>query len=212
MAEELNNQKIENQPEQEEIVATDEEGNPLKPKKAAKAAPAESDDIVSEEGGDNEIKKLREKLAKAVEEKQQYLDNWQRDKAEFINTRKRDQESNAQFVKYAKEEVIIEIIPVLDSFEMAFANKEAWEKVDKNWRTGVEYIHSQLVNVLKNNSVEEVNPLGEKFDHMRDEALEFEPVTEEKYDNVITKVIQKGYKLNGKIIKAPKVKVGEFKK
>lgn len=140
------------------------------------------------------------------------MDGWQRAKAEFINIRKRDQEANEQYLKFAKEDVITQLIPVLDSFEMAFANKESWEKVDKNWRMGVEHIYSQLIGVLTANNVSQIDPLGEKFDPMRDEAVENEPVTEEKLDHTITKVISKGYKLNDRIIKPVKVKIGIFKK
>jgi hypothetical protein len=55
-------------------------------------------------------------------------------------------------------------------------------------------------------------PVNEKFDPMRDEATAYEPVTEEAKDHMIIEVVQKGYSLNGKVLKAPKVKVGEFKK
>jgi len=185
-----------------------------KPKDEKPEDDQEDDDIVMEDEGDgpDAVKKLREKLKKAVKEKQEYLDGWQRAKAEFVNIRKRDQDANEQYLKFAKEDLVVQLVPVLDSFEMAFANKEAWEKVDKNWRTGVEHIYSQFLSILNQNNVQQVSPLGEKFDPARDEALEFEPVTEERFNHIITRVIQKGYKLNGKLIKAPKVKVGAYKK
>ncbi len=178
------------------------------------------EDVVVEETNEDgegldttaQLKKLREKLKLCVEEKQSYLDGWQRAKADFINARKRDDEAKKELVKFANENLISEIIPVLDSFEMAMANKEAWEKVDRNWRSGVEYIYSQLINALKNNNLVILDPVGQKFDPMRDEAVEFEKVTDEKQANIITKVIQKGYSLNGRVIKAPKVTVGEFGK
>lgn len=206
--------------EHEDVISLDTEGNPIssdnKDSNTTQSSTSEDvagDDLVPEEGDPATIiKKLRDKLKQVTAEKTEYLNNWQRDKAEFINVRKREQESNAQFVKFAKEDLIVDLIPVLDSFEMAFSNKEAWEKVDKNWRIGVEHIYSQLKNILTNNNLQEIDPLGKRFDPARDEAIEFEPVTEERFDHMITKVIQKGYSLNDKIIKAPRVKVGEFKK
>ncbi len=186
-----------------------------------KSAPEESrDDVVFEETngeGENlspdlELAKLREKLKKCIEEKQEYLDGWQRTKADFINARKRDEEAKKEAMKFANENLVEELIPVLDSFEMATGNKEAWEKIDKNWRMGVEHIYSQLRSALARNNLVEINPLGEKFDPVRDEAVEFEKVEGEAQGGVITKVIQKGYSLNGRVIKAPKVKVGEFAK
>ncbi len=178
--------------EEEEFVPEDGEGNTGTPKDVAAS--------------------LREKLKKAVAEKQEYLDGWQRAKAEFVNARKRDEEEKKDFVKYAKEDLIQELLPVLESFEMARSNKAAWESVDKNWRMGIEYIQSQLLKVLESNNLKEINPIGEKFDPMRDEAVSYDPVDDEKLDHVITDVLQKGYSLSSKILKAPRVKVGEYKK
>lgn len=178
----------------------------------------QDDEFVPEDGEGNVgnqkdiIKDLREKLKKAIAEKQEYLEGWQRAKADFVNARKRDEEAKKEVVKFATEGLISELIPVLESFEMARANKEAWEKIDQNWRVGVEYIHTQLLKVLEDNGLVELNPKGQKFDPMRDEAVAYEPVVDENQDHVIIDVIQKGYSLNGKIVKAPRVKMGEFKK
>lgn len=170
------------------------------------------DSVVSEENAVAMVKKLRANLKKALAEKQKYLTGWQKDKAEFVNARKRDQDSQKEYIKFSNENLLSELIPVLDSFNMAFANKESWEKVDKNWRVGVEYISNQLKKVLEENGVTELDPMGQKFDPMRDEAVEYTPIADALQDHMITAVIQKGYSLNGKIIKAPRVKVGEFKK
>ncbi len=168
--------------------------------------------VVAEEAAGDAIKKLREKLKKAEAERSDYLTGWQRDKADFINARKRDGESSREMVKFANERLIEELIPVLDSFEMAMANKEAWEKADKNWRTGVEYIAQQLKKVLEDNGLVEINPLGQPFNTMDHEAIGHDSVSDKSEEGKITTVISKGYSLNGKGIKVPKVKVGEFKK
>ena len=172
----------------------------------------DTDDEGNEKGAQAKLKDLREKLKKAEAEKLQAMTDFARAKADFINMRKQDEMRNQEFVKFAKEGLISEIIPALDSFDMAFGNKESWEKVDKNWRVGVEYIYSQLVGALVNHNLKQLNPLGEKFDPVVHEAVEFVSVTDEKKDHIITEVIGKGYSLNNKVIKAPKVKVGEFKK
>ena len=173
----------------------------------------EVDDVVIEEEAEHDvIKDLKEKLKKVTEEKQEYLNNWQRDKAEFMNARKRDAEAQKDFARFSNESLISELIPVLDSFHMAMGNKEAWEKADKNWRVGVEYIASQLMKVLGEFGLKEIDPIGKPFDPMRDEAIEHEIVADEKKNNTVTFVMQKGYELHGKVLKAPKVKVGEWKK
>lgn len=157
------------------------------------------------------VKKLKAELAECQKQKQEYLDGWQRMKADMVNIKKREEEDRANFIKFAKEGIIEEILPTLVSFDMAMANKDAWEKVDANWRAGVEYIAKQLKTTLESHGLSEINPLGEVFDPARDEAIEHIPVADEKQDHTIVEVVQKGYKLHDKIIKAPRVKVGEYK-
>ncbi len=170
------------------------------------------DSVVAEESAQATVADLRAKIKTLTAEKQEYLDGWQRAKADFVNFKKRSEEERKEVVKFANESLLEELLPVLDSFTMAFANKEVWEKVDKNWRAGVEYIHTQLVSILTNNGIKELNPQGEKFDSARDEVLEFVEVESESKNHIVLSVISKGYSLNGKVVKAPKVKVGELKK
>lgn len=170
------------------------------------------DSVVAEENAAEAIKKLREKLKTAEAEKQEYLTGWQRAKADLINARKRDEADRADFLKFANERLIESLIPVLESFDMAIGNKVAWEKVDKNWRTGVEYIYSQLKKSLSDAGLEEIDPIGKPFDHSRDEAAEYISTTDEKDHHKVLAVAQKGYILNGKSLRPPKVRVGEFKK
>ncbi len=168
------------------------------------------DSVIAEESSSETIKKLRAELKKAQEEKQEYLTGWQKAKADFINSRKRDEEAQKEFTKYANEGIISDLVATIDNFTMAFSNKESWEKVDKNWRTGVEYIYTNFVKTLENYGLKEINPLGEKFDPQRDEAVSYEKVTDPNQANAVVRVIQKGYSLNGKQLKAPKVVVGEL--
>lgn len=169
------------------------------------------DSVVAEENASEAIKKLREKLKKAEAEKQEYLVGWQRAKADLINARKRDESERQEFIKFANERLIEGLIPVMESFDMAMGNKEAWEKVDKNWRVGVEYIYSQLKKTLSDAGLEEINPIGKAFDHNRDEAAEYIPVDSKDEHHKVVAVVQKGYSLNGKDLRPPKVKVGEYK-
>jgi molecular chaperone GrpE len=194
----------------DDVIPTDEEGVPLKKKKIT-STPDEVDGVIEDDQGEDSIKKLRDKLKVAIEEKQKYLDSWQRAQAEFLNIRKRDEESKKEFLKYAKEEVLLDMIPVLDSFEMAMGNKDAWEKADKNWRMGVEFIYSQLKASLEKNGLKEENPLGQKYNPMIHEAIENVPVEDKSQEGIVISVISKGYSLNGKELRPAKVKVGEIK-
>jgi len=161
-------------------------------------------------GTKDTVKELREKLKKALAEKQEYLEGWQRSKADFINARKREEESRAELVKFANEDLIFELLPALDSFTMAFANKEAWEKADKNWRQGVEYIYAQLMAALEHSGLKPFDPKGEKLDPFKHTAISNIPVTDPALDHTIVEVVQKGYTLRDKIIRPAQVKVGEY--
>ncbi len=158
------------------------------------------------------VKKLKEKIKILEKENQEYMDGWQRERADFINYKKRVENEKIEVVKYANEGLLEEITQVLDSFEMAFSNKEAWEKVDKNWRIGVEYIHTQLLKILDENNFRATNPLGEKFDPKFHIAVEHILTDDEKKDGIITEVKKKGYILNDRVMKAAHVVVAEFKK
>lgn len=166
------------------------------------------DSVVAEESAQETIKKLREKLKKAVTEKQEYLDGWQRAKADFVNSNKRTQEMLHDSITLANEGLIEEIIPTLQAFEMAFANKEAWEKVDKNWRLGVEFIYNKLKDTLTTNGLREINPVGAAFDVFEHEAVKYELGED---DHKIISVVEKGYALGKKILRPAKVVVSEKK-
>jgi molecular chaperone GrpE len=177
----------------------------------------ESDDVTFEahpDGLEQDVKdrteKLRAKIKDLEAKNAELLLSWQKDKADFINTRKRDEEDKKEFLKFAKADIISEIIPVLDSFDNAMKNKEVWEKVDKNWRIGVEYINSQLHSTLAGHGLKVINPIGEMYNSGRDEAVETVKVDSKEEDNKILEVVQVGYELNRKEIRAPKVKVGHF--
>jgi Molecular chaperone GrpE (heat shock protein) len=172
------------------------------------------DENVDEDGNSDQVglvKKLREKIKELTEKNQEYLTGWQKERADSINLRKKLEEEKREFAKFAKEDIATEVMTVLDSFESAFKNKEAWEKVDKNWRIGVEYIHTQLINVLANHGVSVISPLGEQFDPQRDEAVTMVTIVDPKEDGKILEVVSVGYKLQNKTIRAPKVKVGEYR-
>ncbi len=153
------------------------------------------------------IKGLREQLKECRREKQEYLDGWQRLKADFVNFKRREEEAKQEFIKYSREGIISDLLPVLESFRMAFANKEAWEKVDPSWRVGVEHIHTQLTQALFAHGLEEVDPKGKDFDPNEHTAIEAIPANDETLYGKIAEVVHVGYRLNGKIIKSPQVKV-----
>lgn len=156
-----------------------------------------------------ELENLKKDLEKATTERDEYLAGWQRAKADFANYKKQSEALMKDFRVMANEGLIEELLPVLSSFEMAFSNKEAWEKADKNWRMGVEHIYSQIKGVLDQNGLKDINPIGQKFDANLHEAMKYEPIADMTKENMVISVIEKGYTLGGKLIRPAKVVVAE---
>lgn len=173
--------------------------------------PMYSDDLQYEDDEELEnpaqaLKKLREKLKTCEKEKKDYLDGWQRMRADFANARKEEETRRGEMIKFAAEGLVDDLIPVLDSFSMAFGNKEAWEKVDANWRKGVEYIYAQMYSILESRGLTEIGKVGEQFDPRLHVAIEEIPTPSEKEADTVAEVIQKGYRLHNKVIRPAKVK------
>lgn len=158
------------------------------------------DSVVSEDHAQETVAKLKGKLKEAESKAKEYLDGWQRSQADFANLRRRDEEEKQEFIKYATQGLVEELIPVLDSFNIALShgNKE------------LEPINKQLLSVLKSRGLEEIDPMGQAFDPREHEAIGMDTVESAEEDHKITQVLQKGYKLSGKIIRAAKVKIGNF--
>jgi molecular chaperone GrpE len=173
---------------------------------------AYNDDVVFEEEdtGTGKIKKLQEKLTACNKERVEYLDGWQRAKADFANAQKGLENQKQEYVSYANQNLLEEFLPVVDSFDMAIANKEVWESVDENWRVGVEYIYSQLLSILENNGVKQLDPVGDTFDPAIHTSVEQVDAQSESEDHVIARVIQKGYIMKDKVLRSPKVVVKIF--
>lgn len=166
------------------------------------------EDIEDEANPASVQKKLREKLRKCEAEKKEYLDGWQRMRADFANARKEDDNRRGEMIKFASEGLVEDMLPVLDSFGMAFGNREAWGKVDANWRTGVEYIYAQFFSVLEARGLQEIGTVGEKIDPRNHISIEGVPVSEQSMADTVVEVVQKGYRLHNKVIRPAKVKVG----
>ncbi len=159
------------------------------------------------------LKKLRKDLKEARAEKMDYLTQLQRERADFQNFKKGESDRISQMGGYVREKMTEDLLPVLDAYDMAFANKEAWEKVEKNWRMGVEYIHQQLIKVLNDNGIDEIPAKeGDAFDHNLHEPIENIETEETTKDHTIAKVIQKGYKAKDKILRPARVNIFQLKK
>lgn len=148
------------------------------------------------------VKKLREKLKKCAEEKQEYLAGWQRAKADFINARKEEEESRQEFIKFSELNLILELLVLIDSFDGLFKHGK---KDD-----GIENIYRQLLDILKSRGVEIIKSVGEKFNPEEHESLGEIGVDSEEKEDIIIEEIRKGYKMHDKIIRPAQVKIGKY--
>lgn len=153
---------------------------------------------------------LKDELTVTKKERQEYLEGWQRAQADLANFKKDAEKEKRRYREHATEDIVSELIPVLDSFDMAFRNKEAWEQAPENWRKGVEYIYTQLLGVLERNGVSQRSPLGEPFNPTLHDSVGTKPVDDTSKQGAVIEVVQKGYALHGTLIRAPKVVVGEY--
>ena len=158
------------------------------------------------------IKKLREELSACRKEKEEYLTGWQRAKADYINLQKELDSSRLTVSIHTKEKMLKNLLPVLDSFDMAFANKESWEKVDKDWRTGVEYIYTQLMNGLAESGIEKIDKIDVAFNPALHQSIDTVPTEDRQKDHTIEKILQVGYQTGDRVIRPARVIIYEYTK
>jgi len=179
---------------------------------------AEADEVVEFEFNDDgeedlkkTLKKLRVDLKQVKTQKDEYLVGWQKERADFANYKKEEENRKAAFSEAVRERILSRFLSVADSFNMAFANKEAWEKVEPTWRKGVEYIYSQMNSIFEEYGVESLGEVGESFDPNTHQSIDVVDTDDKAMDHKVAKVIQKGYKLGGRVIRPAGVNVYEYK-
>lgn len=165
--------------------------------------PKDEEDIIYDEANEDNariiIENLRKKLKECRVEKQKYLDGWQRAQADFANFKRRNEEQLAEWSKILGEGLIKDILSILDSLDAAIASNSKDQ--------GLLTLKNQLHTVLKKHGLEQIKSVGEKFNPQYHEVIEYEEEGSEHGGEVVSEEIQKGYTLNGKVIRATKVKV-----
>ncbi len=167
----------------------------------------------SEEDKKSETKKSKksgsQKKIKALENKLEELnDKYLRLYSEFDNYRKRTTKERIELQLSASKGVILEILPVVDDLERAIQSFED-HNLSKEAKQGIELIYNKLMNILKQKGVEEIEVREKEFDTDFMEAITNIPAPSEKMKGKVVDVIQKGYKLNGKMLRFAKVVVGQ---
>ncbi|MEA2007360.1 MAG: nucleotide exchange factor GrpE [Patescibacteria group bacterium] len=152
---------------------------------------------LSNDGFEKEKKEVMV-LAKQRIEMEEVVESWKRTVADFENFKKRTETSNEEFRKFCLEGYVNDLLPVLDNFEMATDHIPEDQK-DSPWITGIMHIKKQLKNVLATQGVSEIKSKpGEKIDVSKHEVI----ISKDKNgSSKVSKVLKKGYEMNGKVIR-----------
>ena len=157
---------------------------------------------------ENEPEKLHEIIENLKKEKDELFEKLQRVSADYANYQKRAPKQIADTVAYEKEMIIKSMLPALDNFEHTLQNSKSVENIDALIQ-GIRIIYDQMLDILKSHGVEPIKALGETFDPALHEAM-MQKTEPEKENNIVLQEFQKGYKLNGRVIRPVKVIVNKL--
>jgi len=166
----------------------------------------EQQDVEHEQTEDAEgaIEQLREELAKAEAKAAESWDTLMRLQAEMDNQRKRSEKQVSDAHKYAVQKFVEQLLPVIDSLEMGLQAEGDLDSI----REGMNLTLKQFESVMEKSNLEAVSPLGEKFNPELHEAMAMQP-SDEYDDGVVSSVMQKGYTLNGRLVRPAMVMVAK---
>jgi molecular chaperone GrpE len=150
---------------------------------------------------------LEQRVAEAEARAAEYLDGWQRERAEFANARKRLEKSRAESRQNATIEVISRLLPILDDFERALDTAPAGIAQD-DWYDGIVLVHRKLVGMLENERIERIATVGEAFDPNVHEAV-MQETSDEYESGTVVRELQSGYRLDQRVIRPAMVIVAE---
>ncbi len=152
----------------------------------------------------NQLEELRSRAEGLQKEKDDIFAKLQRVAADYDNYQKRSARQIAETIAYEKEKIIKSLLPVLDDFERALAPSENAESVAE----GVKIVYEHLKGILRSQGVEPIESHSERFDPTHHEAIT-QRSEAGKEDGVVLEELQKGYKLNGRVIRASRVIVNK---
>lgn len=161
----------------------------------------QQDDEVAETSDENSVETLERKLQ---EQKDKYLRLF----ADFDNYKKRTAKERLDLLNTAGKDIVLSILPTLDDFDRAIAAADNATEVN-SVKEGMELIKNKLFATLKQRGLEPMDSQGKEFDAELQEAITEIPATSEDLKGKVVDVIEKGYLMNGKIIRHAKVVVGK---
>ena len=176
---------------------------------AAEEQEAQLDDAVSKNADQaDEDDSPEHQLEKAQATIQEYWDQIMRLRAEMENNRKRAERDVENAHKYALKSFVEHLLPIIDSMEMGQIAAEADNATLESIREGSDLTTNMFIQVLQKNGLEQINPVGEKFDPERHQAISMVEVKGSK-SNTVIEVMQKGFTLNDRLVRPAMVVVAK---
>jgi len=163
---------------------------------------------VEPEASSGEAEGLRLQIDNLQKEKDELFGKLQRVSADYANFQKRTVKQTTDTIAYEKERIIKTILPALDNFEHTLQNAISAESTETLVK-GVRIIYDQILDVLKVHGVERIAAVGEEFDPSLHEAI-VQKAEPERKENMVLEEFQKGYKLNGRVIRPSRVIVNKL--
>jgi len=154
---------------------------------------------------DDKLEDLRTSLEEMEAKKEEYLDGWQRSRAEFANYKKRILREQAEIHQVARGEVIKLYLDIADDLERALEKKPDGGDGDI-WATGIEIIFQKLISRLESEGIRPMDALGQEFDPNIHEAIMKEESIEHESGQII-EVMQEGYWIGEKVLRPAQVRV-----
>jgi molecular chaperone GrpE len=173
-----------------------------------KKSKEKSDTKDSHKAENKESQELRNAIENLQKEKDELFEKLQRVSADYANFQKRVPKQIADNLAYEKEIIIKSLLPAMDNLEHTLQNTHSVENLDALVK-GINIIYDQMLDILKSHGVEQIKSLGENFNPSMHEAM-MQTAEPQKEDNTILQEFQKGYKLNGRVIRPAKVVVNKL--
>lgn len=153
--------------------------------------------------GKETVVSLKKALAEETAKAEDYLSNWQRTQADFINYKRRTEQDRGEFAKMANTALMLSMLPIMDDLERALDNVS--EKLrGMTWVDGIELIYRKFKATLEGQGLSEIKAVGETFDPNYHEAV----MEVDGEEGKVIEEIQKGYRLNDRVLRPAMVKVG----
>jgi molecular chaperone GrpE len=167
------------------------------------------EEAVPEQAEANELEAMRADLDQAQAQAAEYLNGWQRARAEFANYKKRVDAEREDLRRTSNETLLRKLLPVVDDFERAFQTLPE-EAGDAAWVNGIQMILRKLQAILDSEEVTPIEAAGQPFDPLWHEAV-LQEETDEHPDGYVIEEMQRGYRLGQRVLRPSMVKVASNK-